>query len=222
MDLRVSVTYYEPIQSDANIWVKVPSIPTGTSKIYVYYGNPAAQDVESYDNTFDTYNISKACSGSTAGGYCSVTFDPSSDLGGNYVFFRDQRYGYGTLDFLMSGDFDYGGAYADPTTCNTGGYERVAVYLNGNCYGTYTTGYQDCTDRRPATWPKNVGSLIAGQSSLTAEGDTDLRMDTQREAAQDCQPRANDKCRPRDDGHPNQRYWRLLVDLHRTEHRGGA
>jgi len=38
--------------SSATVWVKVPSIPAGTSNIYIYYGNSAATAVSSGDNTF--------------------------------------------------------------------------------------------------------------------------------------------------------------------------
>ncbi len=34
------------------LWVKVPSIPTGISTIYLYYGNPVANEVSSGDGTF--------------------------------------------------------------------------------------------------------------------------------------------------------------------------
>ena len=170
-DVNIGVSYYERILPDVNVWVKVDLPATGTT-IYMYYGNPDANKFEDYNLTFDTYNVTRDCQGSTAGGSCGVVFDPLTEL--NSIFFEDQRYGFGTLDFLMSGDFDLGGAYADPTNCtaNTSGNEVASVYVNGNCYGTYSTGYQDCTDRRPDTWPKDMRTEIEGRTSVSATGDT--------------------------------------------------
>ncbi|MCX8179674.1 MAG: DUF2341 domain-containing protein, partial [Candidatus Aenigmarchaeota archaeon] len=37
---------------NTKIWVKVPSIPAGSKKIYVYYGNPSANSTSNGDTTF--------------------------------------------------------------------------------------------------------------------------------------------------------------------------
>ena len=40
----------------ADIWVKVPTIPSGTKKIYIYYGNDSAILVSNGNNTFDFFD----------------------------------------------------------------------------------------------------------------------------------------------------------------------
>lgn len=42
--------------SSATFWVKVSTIPTGNSMIYMYYGNPAVASASSGDNTFIFYD----------------------------------------------------------------------------------------------------------------------------------------------------------------------
>ena len=41
----------------ADFWVKVNSIPTGSSTIYVYYGNAGASSASNGGNTFELYNV---------------------------------------------------------------------------------------------------------------------------------------------------------------------
>ncbi|MDD3647716.1 MAG: DUF2341 domain-containing protein [Candidatus Dojkabacteria bacterium] len=42
--------------STTYIWTKVPSLPTGDTSIYLYYGNEGATTLSSSDNTFATFN----------------------------------------------------------------------------------------------------------------------------------------------------------------------
>ncbi|MBO8181792.1 MAG: DUF2341 domain-containing protein [Archaeoglobus sp.] len=42
--------------SHAIIWVKVPSIPSGTKKIYMFYGNPSATSLSDGSSTFDFFD----------------------------------------------------------------------------------------------------------------------------------------------------------------------
>jgi hypothetical protein len=50
------------------VWVKVPSIPNGTSLIYLYYGNSLATSSATGANTFDFYSDCGSLSGWTASG----------------------------------------------------------------------------------------------------------------------------------------------------------
>ena len=61
------------------IWVKVPSIPTGDSTIYLYYSNPGASTASSAPNTFgngsfqDLFDdISKLDADDSSGGLQSI------------------------------------------------------------------------------------------------------------------------------------------------------
>ena len=47
---------WSPGTSSASIWVKVPSIPTTGTTVYVYYGNAAASTVSSGDSTFEFFD----------------------------------------------------------------------------------------------------------------------------------------------------------------------
>jgi len=40
----------------ANVWVKVPRIPSGTKEIYLYYGNPNASSESNGDNVFEFFD----------------------------------------------------------------------------------------------------------------------------------------------------------------------
>jgi len=42
--------------SSLDVWVKISSIPTSTSTVYMYYGNPNASSVQSGDNTFEFFD----------------------------------------------------------------------------------------------------------------------------------------------------------------------
>ncbi|NPA86833.1 MAG: hypothetical protein GXO00_02395, partial [Candidatus Diapherotrites archaeon] len=164
LDLKLTVTYVPYFLPDANFWVVV-DLPAGEKNIYVYYGNPAATHDNNVDLLFPAQDINADCSGSTAGGSCSVTLPPSG-----YTFAPYQK--DVNLEFWMSGDFDAGGAFADETTCvEDTTNERAMVFVNGNCWGTYSTGFQDCTDRMPATWPKDVTALVLSERNLSLTGD---------------------------------------------------
>ncbi len=178
-DAVLEVNYYERILPDANVWVRM-DLPAEGASIYVYYGNPQATPAESYDDTFDTYALSKDCSVTSRGGSCSTTFDPSTDLGGNYIFFEDQRYGYGVIDMTMSGDFadnDSGPEYADIY------YQPDA--LSQTHIGSYYTGQDACPDTTaipyPGSgsppWPMDAKTWIEGQPSLTMLADTTRDVD---------------------------------------------
>jgi hypothetical protein len=41
--------------NQGTIWTKIPSVPAGTSTIYIYYGNNSATSVSNGDNTFDFF-----------------------------------------------------------------------------------------------------------------------------------------------------------------------
>jgi len=52
LDLRLEVTVSTCGKSDTRIWVRVPSIPSGTKTIYALYGNPSATAMSNGRNTF--------------------------------------------------------------------------------------------------------------------------------------------------------------------------
>ena len=47
---------WKPGQSTASLWVNVPSIPSGGTTVYLYYGNPAATSASSGTNTFNFFD----------------------------------------------------------------------------------------------------------------------------------------------------------------------
>ena len=42
--------------NNAEVWVKIPSLPIGTTTIYLYYGNPSASDSSDPVNVFDFFD----------------------------------------------------------------------------------------------------------------------------------------------------------------------
>ena len=49
----------EPNDPYAIVWLKIPSLPSGTSKIYMFYGNPGATDQSDYWSVFDENSWNK-------------------------------------------------------------------------------------------------------------------------------------------------------------------
>ena len=47
---------WNPAAQKATVWVRVPSLPAGDTKIYLYYGNPVATSASSGDATFDLFD----------------------------------------------------------------------------------------------------------------------------------------------------------------------
>jgi len=180
-DIRVTDSGYSELNywivpgtcdtTNTEIWVLVPNIPTGDSTIYLFHGRLDYTSQSNPDAVFpNETTLSGECSGSTSGGSCTVDLiTPSGTVVAPY-----QPAGYGELNMVMSGDFDYGGAYSNPATCDTGGYERAYFVLDNTwCLGTYTTGYQDCTDRTPSGWPINVANLVTDENDISVYAKVD-------------------------------------------------
>jgi len=78
------VETWNPGQNLASLWVKVPSIPTAGTTIYVYYGNSSATSVSSGTSTFNFFDdFSESSVDSTrwtpSGGTWSIVTDTQQD-----------------------------------------------------------------------------------------------------------------------------------------------
>jgi hypothetical protein len=156
-----SIPYF--IESGCNsentkIWIRVPKISVGNTTIFMYYGNPNAESKSNESSLFENYETSETCSGSTAGGKCTMTFNSPS----GYEFYS------GSIDLEAAGDMGYGGEYEDETSCYADeNYERFNVTVENECYGTYSPGVDGCSLNHILTWPKSVDSLIKDKTSFS-------------------------------------------------------
>ncbi len=102
----------------ANVWVLVPSIPVGTSMMYVFYGNPSATSQSNYSGVFTW---------SDQWGSDTKTSSHAEEKQGSW----DPDVGYGNSEFLIS--WEEGQAFYPPYVW---GYQqgiKGAVYdLSGN------------------------------------------------------------------------------------------
>ncbi|MFW0862569.1 MAG: DUF2341 domain-containing protein [Candidatus Komeilibacteria bacterium] len=71
--------------SSVNAWIKIPSIPTTGTTIYMYYGNASASDEQSGDNTFEFFDDFDSFDAgkwnvvvNTTGAYTMTTYDGES------------------------------------------------------------------------------------------------------------------------------------------------
>jgi hypothetical protein len=83
--------------TSAIFWVKIPSIPSGTKTIYMYYGNDAASSASDGDATFEFFDDFEDGDISDWSQYGSGTVQIAND-GGNYVLlktaYNDKNGGY--------------------------------------------------------------------------------------------------------------------------------
>ena len=122
--------------ASTDIWIKVSSVPAGTSTIYMYYGNPNVSAVQSGTNTFEFFDDFDGSAvdtskwsvyvGSPTVASSLVSFDSSTDSGikslntswlgnGSYSLETRQRVvsGSNTFNFGVSDGFDGGEPNSD-------------------------------------------------------------------------------------------------------------
>jgi len=124
--------------SSTRIWVRVPSVPAGSSTIYMYYGNSSAISASNGDTTFDFFddfnsaNTTKWAehqgSLSVSGGIATVS---------NSWLIGDVAFGYGYMYELMSGSGEWNDACGNyPVRGRSGNDTEVAgdsMYAGTNC-----------------------------------------------------------------------------------------
>jgi hypothetical protein len=117
-DMTTELSYWcgSYVASDSAIfWVKVPSIPSGASTIYVYYGNPAASTASNGDATFEWFD------------------DFSSNTSSEYDIGRhadDWMIGYAYYPYYSSANerVEY-----DTDDNNTGGWKPTSLSIQDFC-----------------------------------------------------------------------------------------
>jgi hypothetical protein len=95
--------------TSAIFWVKVPSIPSGTKVIYMYYGNDAASSASDGDATFEFFDDFEDGDISDWSQYGSGVVQIAND-GGNYVLLKtaygDKHGGYSLFNNGVLSDFE--------------------------------------------------------------------------------------------------------------------
>ena len=75
------------------IWTKIPSVPNGTSTIYLYYGNNLATSLSNGTNTFDFFEdnwvINPVIRSSQPSWEVSITYPMVFKEGSNYYMIYD-------------------------------------------------------------------------------------------------------------------------------------
>jgi len=101
----------------ARVWVKIPTIPTGTSTLYLFYGNPSATSQSNFDDVFTWQDVWGDDEKITVHSNNEGTWDP------------DVAYGNG--EFLVA--WEEGQAYFPPYTWGYKQEIRASMYdSNGN------------------------------------------------------------------------------------------
>ncbi len=101
----------------AHVWVKVPTIPLGTSSMYLFYGNPSATSQSNYPGVF---------------GWSAFWIDDEKTTNhANNEGTWDPDVAYGTNEFLVA--WEEGQAYYPPYTFGYKQEIRTSMYdINGN------------------------------------------------------------------------------------------
>ncbi|MFW0862568.1 MAG: DUF2341 domain-containing protein [Candidatus Komeilibacteria bacterium] len=115
--------------SSVNAWIKIPSIPTTGTTIYMYYGNANATDDQSGDHTFEFFDdfdgvdtgkwIYSGSGYSFASGLITITGSDYEPLISAQTFSNDGLIVRAKIKQNSSGDFD-SGYYLDYDASNTG------------------------------------------------------------------------------------------------------
>lgn len=128
--------------STTAIWTKIPSIPTGSSYIYVYYGNPSAQSISNGKKVFQFFDdfsgdlsqwvVPSGCSVTTASGALVISSSLSCDQTPMYEKVASLS---DTTGYIV----DFRGKFS------SGGSGRLQVYqrynpANGNAGRFWTSG----------------------------------------------------------------------------------
>jgi len=130
--------------STARVWIKVPSIPAGGSvDIYMYYGNPDAQDASNGTAVFDFFDDFETFTGWTQ--YSSGVVSQSSDVARSGTYsakkdsYADPNGAYKSLGFTLDYPFILE-AWVNRTYLSGSNSDRIGVIdNNGNGYGPGVT-----------------------------------------------------------------------------------
>jgi len=117
--------------SSASVWVKIPSLPTGTSMLYLFYGNPSATSQSNFYNVFTNWEEHWANDE-------QITFHSNNE--GAW----DPDVGYGNGEFLVA--WEEGQPWWPPYTWGFKQEIRASMYdSDGNRVVFDNLVYQDTT-----------------------------------------------------------------------------
>jgi hypothetical protein len=117
--------------SAANVWVKIPHAPTGTSKMYLFYGNPSATSQSNFYTVFTIWDE-------------KWPNDQQISYHANNEGAWDSDVCFGNGEFLVA--WEEGQYYLPPLTYGFKQEIRASMYnLNGNCLVFDKLIYQDNT-----------------------------------------------------------------------------
>jgi Concanavalin A-like lectin/glucanases superfamily/Domain of unknown function (DUF2341) len=141
--------------SSVNIWIKIPTVHTTGTTIYMYYGNPSAIDDQSGDDTFeffddfdslDTGKWSASGSGySFSSGVVSIYGSDYTPLISNKSFSNDSLVVRSKLKRDAAGDFDSGYYFAYVSNNNGIIHVLDSTDGGGNCGMVYPTWATEVT-----------------------------------------------------------------------------
>jgi hypothetical protein len=102
--------------SSASVWVKVPSLPSGSSKMYLFYGNPSAISESNFGDTFTDWDLQYAN-------------DEQITLHANNEGGWDPDVSHGSGKFLVA--WEEGPAYWPPYSWGFKQEIRASIYVPG-------------------------------------------------------------------------------------------
>jgi len=123
---------WDPVGETARIWVSVPSVPTGESTLYLYYGNPGATAASDGDATFEFFDDFE--SPTTALGYYSLS-EATTVLAQDQIWENTAPHTLSVVEVNQDG-YQYWGYYALQAGDGGVGLARSNDLLNWAKYGT--------------------------------------------------------------------------------------
>jgi len=119
--------------ANTRIWVKVPSIPSGTKTAYVYYGNPSATSQSNGDNTFLLFDD-----------FLGTTLNTSK---WNVNYYANPSYGGGTASYsVANGELVLYAPYESyraiiVSSVQTFGQSEIRMKVYPSAFATYNNVY---------------------------------------------------------------------------------
>jgi PKD repeat protein len=171
-------------ENSAYVWVKIPSIPTTGTRLYIYYGNPSAVSETNGQNVFDMFDDfeSGVVTGWTVDSGSQLTIDSSNAYsglyGGRYNHRSTNGHAGATKSFTPRANVVFEYAIKTPTTTDAYRYANVLSGRPATYTGTWVAfltngniGYSDGTAHNLQPYTANTWYKIKIVAKNTGQYD---------------------------------------------------
>jgi hypothetical protein len=146
--------------TDTLVWLKIPTLPNGTTAFYMYYGNSSAAAVSDFDNVFtlnaENDHVNPNLESDTAG-WNLGTFVRQSDVGGAYTGSYGLKTTVAGTAYTQSGWAQFNTLTTGKLACsygwvksNTSNVARIVIAVGGQSNETESSDYHNGDN----TWQK--------------------------------------------------------------------